>query len=213
MNRKEIFKIDKKNIVETKHNRLLDELYYFDIDNGEEINTRFKIASVSSLIDDTYYNVILEPVDNFEIEIDSILYELKENDIIKIIYKNYEDVMTYQGIEKDTEDYRVYKFYENNGNYYHIHDNYDGSLNLIHLDENTNFIVRIYKNAVCLTMHQFLINNYVANDKLDDNFYNNLQYDNNLFDNMDKTGIMVTHFDFDEKGYVKSLIDIKGQYE
>ena len=209
LNRKNIFKIDKKNLVETKHNKLLDELYYFNIDNGEEIKTRFKISSVSNLIDNAYYNVLLEPVSNFDININSILFDLNENDIIKVICKDSD--RTFRYIKKDdTEDYIEYEFYENNGKNYYV---YGYGQSLINLEKNTYFAVKVYKNAVCLTLRQYLINNYVADDKMEDKFYDNIELENNLFDNVDKKNIMVTHFDFDEKGYVKSLIDIKGQYE
>ena len=209
LNRKNIFKIDKKNLVETKHNKLLDELYYFNIDNGEEIKTRFKISSVSNLIDNAYYNVLLEPVSNFDININSILFDLNENDIIKVICKDSD--RTFRYIKKDdTEDYIEYEFYENNGKNYYV---YGYGQSLINLEKNTYFAVKVYKNAVCLTLRQYLINNYVADDKMEDKFYDNIELENNLFDDVDKKNIMVTHFDFDEKGYVKSLIDIKGQYE
>ena len=213
LKRKNIYKIDEKNLVETKHNKLLDELYYFDATNAEVIKTRFKIASVSNLIDDTYYNVILEPIDNYDIDIREILYDLKENDTIKVICKDYD--MTYQFTNKivDTGNYKEYEFYVNTGDYFYVYDRYDGSRTLIYLEEDANFAVKVYKNAVCLTLYQYLINNYVAYDKLEDKFYDNIELENNLFDNVDKTKIMVTDFDFDEKGYVKSLINIKEQYE
>ena len=214
LNRKEIVKIDKNKLKSAKHNILLDELYYYDKNNGERINTRYEIIKVSELIDDTYYNVVLKPIMNTDFSADDIIYDLNENDIVKYIFRNREKGYLFKSrniIETDATDdgYTEFVFLDLNENKEVIF--IDG--NWIDFKDDVVFAIKVYKNAVCLTLKEFLINNYVAKDRLEDNFYDNLKLEDNLFCDIDKKGLYVTTFDFDEKGYVKTLIDIRGQYE
>ena len=213
LSRKEIFKIDKTKLLNTKHNDMIDMNYYYDRDNGEKIRGQYKITNVSKLIDDTYYNVEISSISYGGLDIEEISKMLKKGDTIKIIYSDDEDIL-----RLTSEEYSCYSeevnyafdkidYIDKDGNSKYIADA------LIDLDVNTTrYIIKVYKNAIYEEGKEYFINYYVGNNKIEDKFYDNIECTNNTFKDIYKNDIVINEFDFDEKGYVKSLFYIRSQY-
>lgn len=213
LSRKEIFKIDKSNLPSVKHNDILDNNYYFDRYNSEKIREKYKITKVSELIEDTYYNVEISSSSYGELDVSDISKKLKAGDTIKIIYDEYEEVFHLtsgeyiQRSEGINHPFDVIDYKDKEGKSKSIVNA------LIRLSKHTSkYIVKVYKNAIYERGKEYFINYYVGDNKIEDNFYDNIKCIDNTFEDIDKDEIVVNELDFDEKGYVKALFFIATQY-